>query len=76
MQGELKKISEVLNKPDEIRTSTHDPGVLLFYKLYSTTKMTSKYLLVAVKILDEEGFIITAFFTDKMKRGVTIWRRS
>ncbi len=74
MHGELEKISETLEKPDEVRASVHDATVLLFYKLCHKTKVTSKYLLVAVKNMNEEGFIITAFFTDKMKRGTTIWK--
>lgn len=35
-----------------------------------------KYLLVAVQVLDGEGFIVTAFFTDKVKRGGLIWKKN
>lgn len=76
MHGELEKIDEVLKNPDEVRISVGDTMVLLFYKLYPKTKVTSKFLSVAVKSLNDEGFIITAFFTDKMKKGETIWKRS
>lgn len=48
MRGELEMIGEVLEIPDEVRTSIHDASVLLFYRFYSETKVTSKYLLVAL----------------------------
>jgi len=39
-------------------------------------EMSKKYLLVAVEVLDGEGFIVTAFFTDKVKKGGLIWKKS
>ncbi|MBI4171107.1 MAG: hypothetical protein HY514_05385 [Candidatus Aenigmarchaeota archaeon] len=45
----------------------------MFYKLYDKTPVTRKYLLVAVKVLDKEGFVITAFFTEKIKKGDLLW---
>jgi hypothetical protein len=32
-------------------------------------------MLVVTKILNKEGFIITAFFTDKIKKGEIIWKK-
>jgi len=34
MQNQLDRIKETVANPDEVRESTHDPSVLLFYKLY------------------------------------------
>jgi len=75
MANQLDKLKETLINPDEVRRSTYDTSVWLFHKLYTNTPITTKYLLVAIKVLNEEGFIVTAFFTDKMKRGKAIWRR-
>ena len=47
----------------------------MFYRLYVNTPVTKKFLLAVVKILNEEGFIVTAFFTDRVKRGGLIWKR-
>jgi hypothetical protein len=33
----------------------------------------SKHLMVAVKILEEDAFVITAFFTGEVKGGEQIW---
>jgi hypothetical protein len=37
----------------------------------SSTTVASKYLAVVVKVLDEEGFIVTSYFTER----VVLWRR-
>ncbi len=62
--------------PDEIRASIQSSEILLFYKLYQKTPVTTKYVIVVVKTSNEEGFIVTAFYTDKIKKGDTIWRKS
>ncbi len=75
MVNELDKLRETLAEPDEIRTSVYDASVWLFYKLYKRTPVTQKYSLVVVRMLNEEGFIVTAFFTDTVKKGDRIWNR-
>jgi len=39
--------------------------VRFYYKFY---KNLSKYLLVSVKYLNGEGFVITAFYTSKIEK--------
>jgi hypothetical protein len=75
MQNQLDRIKETVANPDEVRESTHDPSVLLFYKLYTKTPVTEKYLLTVVKVLNREGFIVTAFFTDRLKKGGLVWKK-
>ena len=75
MSEQEEKIKETLLIPDKIKKSKHDPEVLLYYKLYDKTPVTKKYLLVAVKVENGEGFILTAFFTDKIKAGETEWEK-
>lgn len=75
MQNQLDRIKETVANPDEVRESTHDPSVLLFYKLYTETPVTEKYLLAVVKVLKREGFIVTAFFTDRVKKGGLVWKK-
>ncbi len=75
MRNQLDRIKETVANPDEVRESVHDFSVLLFYKLYTETPVTEKYLLVVVKILDREGFIVTAFFTDRVKKGGLVWKK-
>ncbi len=37
--------------------------------------MTSKHLCVVAKVETEAPFIITAYFTDTIKRGEELWNR-
>ncbi len=75
MKNQLDRIKETVTNPDEVRESVHDPSVLLFYKLYEETPVAQKYLLVAIKTLNREGFIVTAFFTDSVKKGGVVWKK-
>jgi len=75
MKNQLNKIKETLEFPDEIRESLYDKSSWLFYRFYEKTIVTNKYMLVVTKILNKEGFIVTAFYTDKIKKGEVIWKK-
>ena len=76
MEKQIPKIEETLVGPDEVRESVRMSSIWLFYKFYPNSPVSEKYLLVAVKVLDGEGFIVTAFFTDKVKKGGLIWKKN
>ena len=73
MVGAERRVRETVAFPDIVKVSQHDPQVLCYYRWYETTPVTQKYLLCIVKVLDTEGFIITAFYTDKVKGGKLLW---
>ena len=73
MSGQLEKIENTLSSPDIIVKSRTDPEVELFYRNYKTTPVSEKYLCVAVKALEDNLFIITAYFTDTIKGGEVLW---
>jgi len=75
MQGQIDKLEEVLKTPDVIVKSNRDPAVLLYQRRYLSTPVSEKYLLVAVKIGADDGFVITAFFTDAIKKGERLWEK-
>ncbi|MCW3132209.1 MAG: PBECR2 nuclease fold domain-containing protein [Candidatus Methanospirare jalkutatii] len=75
MSGQIDRIRETLLNPDVIVRSRTDSEVELFYRHYDATPVTEKYLCVVVKVLTDDIFIITAYFTDKIKRGETLWKR-
>jgi hypothetical protein len=75
MSGQLDKIGETLLQPDTIIKSRIDPDVEQYYRSYEVTPVTEKYLCVIVKVLVDDLFIITAFFTDTVKRGKVLWKR-
>lgn len=75
MSGQVNKIRETLLNPDRVIRSKTDPDVELFYRYYRATPVTEKYLCVVVKVLADNLFIITAYFTDTIKRGEILWKR-
>jgi hypothetical protein len=75
MSGQIDKIQDTLASPDVIVKSRTDPHVELFYQHYSTTSVTEKYLCVVVKVLVSDLFIITAYFTDTIKKGIILWKK-
>lgn len=75
MRGQIDKIQDTLLNPDRIVKSKTDPDVEPFYRRYSTTPVTEKYLCVVVKALINDLFIITAYFTDTIKVGEVLRER-
>jgi len=75
MRGQDQLIAETLLTPHSIVLSRCDPRVHLYHRLFDVTPVTRKYLLVAVKYLEQDAFVMTAFFTDKEKKGEVVWPR-
>jgi hypothetical protein len=75
MSEQIEKISETLLNPDRIIRSRTDLNVEMFYRYYDITPVTKKYLCVLVKVLADDLFIITGYFTDTIKRGEILWEK-
>jgi hypothetical protein len=75
MVGQHDKIAETLVLPDIVKLSKYDPEVLVYYKLYEQTPVTRKFLAVIAKVGVTDPFILSSFFTDKIKEGETRWQR-
>jgi len=75
MLNQIEKIKETLSSPDCTIESKTDPNVELFYKFYTSTPVNAKYLCVVVKIKDDDIFIITAYFTVTIKKGILLWKK-
>ncbi|MBM3934655.1 MAG: DUF4258 domain-containing protein [SAR202 cluster bacterium] len=71
MANALEQVRLTLATPDEIRRSSSDPTVVLFYKAASVHRWTC----AVVKTLNGDGFLITAYSTEAIKEGVVIWKR-
>jgi hypothetical protein len=69
MKGKEDTVRAVLQSPDEIRQSSTDKEVFLYYKQFD------KLYCVVVKHIELEGFLITSYLTDKVKEGVVVWTR-
>ena len=70
IEGKEEEVKECLRSPIEVRKSSEDVEVLLHYK-----KEGSYFLCVVVRHLNGEGFIITAYITDKIKEGEIVWKK-
>ena len=68
MTGREEEVKQTLKEPREIRRTQKDPAVYLYYK------PDPPYLTcVVTKHLNGEGFIITAYRTNRIKIGESVW---
>ena len=74
MLNQESKIKETLSSPELLKRSVSDENIVIYYKHYPTTPVTSKYLAVVVKV--KETFIISAYFTDRVKKGELLWGKN
>lgn len=70
MRGKENEVKETLKDPDEIKRSTKDPTVYLYYK-----RQGNIFVCVVCKHLNDEGYVVTTYLTDKMKIGEVVWKR-
>lgn len=69
MKGKEDIVKVTLQSPDEIRQSITDKDVFLYYK------QSDKLYCVVVRHAGMEGYLITAYPTDKVKEGIIVWTR-
>jgi len=68
IEDRIDKIKNTLRDPIEVRESSRDEDILLFYGA------KEKYwIVVVVRRLNGEGFIITAYRTDAIKEGRRVY---
>lgn len=65
------EVRQALNSPDEIRRSSRDSNLLLFY----LTLKEKRWVVAVARRLNGDGFLITAYQTDAIKEGETLWRK-
>lgn len=70
IEGKDSEVKQCLSEPSEIRRSSEDRDVYLYYFPYE-----KYYLCVVARHLNGNGFIITAYITDRIKEGETVWKR-
>ena len=69
--GKEAEVQDCLRQPELVRHSKQDQTVYLFY-----ISQPPYYLVVVVKRLNGEGFIITSYLSDKVKEGEPVWPTS
>lgn len=73
MKSMSHNITETLSNPDCVLQSANDQQTELYYRYYLKTKVGDKFLCVVVKKNEKDAFVITAYLTDKIKKGNIIW---
>lgn len=66
MNEQLENIKSILQNPITIRYFEDDESVRYFYREFKNNIPNEKYLLVSVKYLNGNGFVVTSFFTNKI----------
>lgn len=61
-------VKETLKNPTYVRISKEDRNVYLYYKPYR-----KYFLCVVCRHFNGDGFIITAYLTDDIKKGETVY---
>lgn len=64
-----KQVKDALQDPDEVRKSQQDERVHLYYKHIGKLHIC----VVADHIQETEGYVITAYLTDRIKEGEQIY---
>ena len=74
MLGEEERILEVVTSPHYVQQG--DSGTLIAIKHYPKTPLTEKYCAVGYRELSEDdGFVLTAYFTTKpSERRKIVWK--
>jgi hypothetical protein len=66
----LEDVKTALRQPEQVRQSRRDPTVLLFYR-----RGILHWVVAVTKRADDTGFLVTAYQTDAIKEGESIWPR-
>jgi hypothetical protein len=69
------KINETLASPNIVIQSRSDEEARLYYRFYEGLSIRNKHLCIVVKFKEKDAFVITAYFTDSIKKGEVIWKK-
>ncbi len=75
MIRQIQKVEEAIKSRDNIIESSSDPIVELFYRHYVSTPVTEKFLYIVIKIISDDLFVVTSYFTDSIKKGIIVWKK-
>ena len=67
------QLEETVLRPESVVQSSSDETASLFYRHYAATSVGSKWLCVVVKYQGDDAFVLTAYLTDKPKKGILQW---
>lgn len=68
LKDRLEVVKQALLAPSEIRQSSRDESVLLFY-----AREDAYWVVAVAHRLNGDGFLVTAYRTDAIKEGKQLW---
>ena len=75
MSNNTEKIKETLESPDIVVRSRSDEEARLYYRFYEGLSIGNKHLCIVVKFTEIDVYVVTAYFTDSIKKGDVIWKK-
>jgi hypothetical protein len=73
MRGLEAFLEDALRRPEIVMESVADPEARLFYRQLEETRVGVKWLCVVVKYRGNDAFVLTAYLTDRPKKGKQLW---
>jgi len=73
MVGLDEEVEHTLAAPDSVVESVSDSETRLYYRYLRRTLVGSKHLCIVIKVRPGDAFVITAYLTDKVKKGRMLW---
>lgn len=70
-----RSIEETLKTPETVIQSLSDPEARLYYRYCVQTAVGDELLCVVVKRAEADAFVLTAYLTDRVKKGRQLWPR-
>ena len=71
LEGKEGEIIKTLKDADFVQESNYDKNVLLYYRNIGR----DGYFVVVAKVLNNHGFIITAYIANIIKKGEITWKK-
>jgi hypothetical protein len=73
MRSMQSALEETLRGPELVIQSSTDENVVLAYRFVRDTLVGDKWLCVVVKYAVGDAYVLTAYLTDKPKKGEKLW---
>jgi hypothetical protein len=66
-------LEETLRAPTVVVESLSEPASRLYHRFYPRSMVGGKHLCVVVKFSADDAFVVTAYLTDRLKKGKVLW---
>jgi hypothetical protein len=67
------EIQRTVHEPELVIRSVSDEDATLSYRYQRDTLVGDKWLCVVIKYQTDDAFVLTAYLTDKVKKGEQLW---